>query len=81
MGVINNKTKEVMTAYELEMLSKNGEKNLVVMFSAGNEDTKKAMDILAMEGRSLENKVDFIFGGALNGKPNSNTFVDNVIQS
>lgn len=64
MGVINNKTKEVMTAYELETLSKNGEKNLVVMFNAGNEDTKKAMDILAMEGRSLENNVSFMSVGS-----------------
>lgn len=38
------------------------------MFSAGNEDMNKAMQVLALQGGSLENKVDFISVGSPVGK-------------
>jgi hypothetical protein len=58
-------TKDVLNAKVLEDISKNGEaKNLVVAFSAGNEDANKALGVLALEGRTLENKVEIMSVGS-----------------
>lgn len=54
-GAEGIRTKDVVNAKYLEKLSKNGEKNLIVAHSAGNKDVKKAMDVLALEGKQIEN--------------------------
>ncbi|NDC83640.1 hypothetical protein EB093_08285, partial [bacterium] len=61
--------KDAINTEALQNVAKNGdEKNLVVMFSAGNEDMNKAMQVLALQGGSLENKVDFVSVGSPVGK-------------
>lgn len=61
---------DALNAYTYEQLAKNGdEKNLVVMHSAGNKDGLKGLGVLALEGRDLEGKVDFIsIGSPVSGK-------------
>jgi hypothetical protein len=84
VGIINNKThgllpdlieyknpldrKDILNAYAYEKISQNGEHNLIVMFSAGNKDALKAMEVLKLENRSLGGKVDFLSVGSPIGK-------------
>ena len=61
--------KDIMNAYQLERLGKNGnEMNVVVMFSQGNKDMLDAMNVMALEGRSLGESVNFISIGSPVGK-------------
>jgi len=57
--------RDAMTAKVYEDISKNGDsENTIVMFSAGNKDAKRALEVLAMEGRSLNDNVNFISVGS-----------------
>jgi len=60
--------KDILNAYAYEKISQNGERNLIVMFSAGNKDALKAMEVLKLENRSLGGKVDFMSMGSPIGK-------------
>lgn len=53
-----------MNAKTYEEIANNGEKNTVILFSAGNQDAKKALDVLALENRSLDNNINFISVGS-----------------
>jgi hypothetical protein len=80
IGIINNQTqglagdvkeyfngltmKDVLNAKVYEDIANNGEHNTVIMFSAGNKDGIKALEVLALEGRSLGGKVEFISVGS-----------------
>ena len=61
-------TKDVLTAYEYEKISKTEGRHLVLMHSAGNEDGYKALKILDLEKRNLEGKVDFMSVGSPRSK-------------
>ena len=58
------KTKDVVNAKILEDISKNGEQNTIIAFSAGNKDAQKAMEVLALEGRNLGGTVEYISVGS-----------------
>ena len=61
-------TKDVLTAYEYEKISKTEGRHLVVMHSAGNEDGYKALKVLGLEKRNLGGNIDFMSVGSPIGK-------------
>jgi hypothetical protein len=52
--------KDILNAKKYEEIANNGQQNLLVSFSAGNEDLAKAMQVLKLEKRNLNNKIDLI---------------------
>ena len=56
--------KDVVLAHMYTKLSEKSGDNLVVTFSAGNEDIKKAMRVMALDGRSANHKISVISAGS-----------------
>ena len=55
-------TKDVLNAHQYTKIAKNG--GTVVAFSAGNEDAYKAMRVLALQGKTLDNQVNLVSVGS-----------------
>ena len=51
---------DILTAKKYEDISKNGQHNLIVLYQSGCIEGYKALKTLALESRSLNEKIDFI---------------------
>ena len=56
--------KDALTAHIFYMIAQNGQKNTLILHSAGNQDARKAMMVLALENKYLDGNIQLLSLGS-----------------